>query len=587
MDNQVEKLKLNVTNIKKYLFKSNKELKNLKLQKKNLFSNIENKETLKSKKTKNLGIKSSFSKITNIATSPIKNISDRIFDFFGLIAFGFLLREIPKIITDINNFFDSDFIKSFGIVIGTIGIGFEYLGDLIEVFPKSKQSELNKELQEIGKESDDALILSNQTDREINLFNQDLENGENNTSSRASNSTQPTANNRQNFQPTSQTPPTILPTSSQSSSSRNTNSGSESRPERRLSTGGTVQEDKSKSSTYRPRISGKLKAANLGMGDGFEDFSFAVNNINQTVERDGNNVLALANLSKNFREWSSLTNLTNRPRETSSTSPGSSASPSSSNFIRQEFPYQSPTGNATIDIAPGQGRDASGEPGLDFSFRDYKNNYALFAGEVVETPVYTGYGQSLRIRSKDPATGKMFDALYAHFPPGGVRVKIGDRISPGQFLGPVGWDHRNDRAVRGAGNMTGPHTSVDFFEPGTLNKYSNSNGVVTSVINRRGRPPAGAITPNQVVPLPNGTRLEPVGTNPGDPLGLGPIINRLERPGGGGGRRLNTTSRSGNQSVFIYAVQPVETFVPFPHPVPIQQASTPRSSSRTPPIWRG
>jgi hypothetical protein len=35
-------------------------------------------------------------------------------------------------------------------------------------------------------------------------------------------------------------------------------------------------------------------------------------------------------------------------------------------------------------------------------------------------------------------------------------------------------------------------------------------------------------------------------------------------------KRLNTSNNSGNQSLFIYAVQPVETFVPFPYAVPIE-----------------
>ncbi len=41
MDTQVKQLKLNVTNIKSYLISSNKELKKLKFQKKELFFKIE------------------------------------------------------------------------------------------------------------------------------------------------------------------------------------------------------------------------------------------------------------------------------------------------------------------------------------------------------------------------------------------------------------------------------------------------------------------------------------------------------------------------------------------------------------------
>ena len=53
----------------------------------------------------------------------------------------------------------------------------------------------------------------------------------------------------------------------------------------------------------------------------------------------------------------------------------------------------------------------------------------------------------------------------------------------------------------------------------------------------------------------------------------------------GGGYRLNRSMN--NQSVFIYAIQPQETFVPFPYPMPIETPAP--SSSSTPQlsaIWR-
>jgi hypothetical protein len=309
--------------------------------------------------------------------------------------------------------------------------------------------------------------------------------------------------------------------------------------------------------------------------------------------------MAFAEMSKNFREYTLPFGSGKNKR---GPGPGPGPGPGNDPALpgpgnNKEFPYESPTGDATIVFYEGQGRDASGEPGLDFSFKDYKNNYSLFAGEVVDTPVYSGYGQSLRIRSKDPATGKMFDALYAHFPPGGVRLKAGDKVTPGQFLGPVGWDHKNNRAIRGAGNMRGPHTSVDFFEPGTdLRPYSNAGGVTTSVIKREGKKPKGTpasnIKPAQLIQPTSSYKLDPYNPNPNsDPIstGAGQLLKALQRPGGGGGNRklLNSTSNRGNQSLFIYAIQPVETFIPFPYTVPIQQtSSSPPQRQKLPEIWR-
>ena len=127
-----------------------------------------------------------------------------------------------------------------------------------------------------------------------------------------------------------------------------------------------------------------------------------------------------------------------------------------------------PTGNTAITFSKEQGIDASGEPGVDFSFGDYKSNYSLFDGVVVETgKLYgSGYGNVVTVRSKD-ANGREFDAMYAHFGDGTIAVKAGQKVKAGDYLGPVGWDEANGRPSPGAGNMTGPHTSLDFFEPNT------------------------------------------------------------------------------------------------------------------------
>ena len=68
----------------------------------------------------------------------------------------------------------------------------------------------------------------------------------------------------------------------------------------------------------------------------------------------------------------------------------------------------------------------------------------------------------MTVRSKD-SNGKEFDALYAHF--GNFAVREGDTVRAGDYLGSVGWDPVTDTKMPGAGRMTGPHTSVDFYEP--------------------------------------------------------------------------------------------------------------------------
>ncbi len=87
MDNQVKNLKLNVTNIKSYLISSNKELRKLRVQKKELFFKLEKQRELRAEETrvesKNLGIGARFSRLASVVTAPARNIFDQILDFFG------------------------------------------------------------------------------------------------------------------------------------------------------------------------------------------------------------------------------------------------------------------------------------------------------------------------------------------------------------------------------------------------------------------------------------------------------------------------------------------------------------------------
>lgn len=163
--------------------------------------------------------------------------------------------------------------------------------------------------------------------------------------------------------------------------------------------------------------------------------------------------------------------------------------------------FSPPTGDARITLTGGQGIDASGEPGIDFSAADYKNNYAVFPGTVVGSKHTSGYGWDVIIRSNDPNNpGKQFDALYAHFPnKESIKVKVGDTVSAGTHLGPVGWDEANNRAYPEAGNMTGWHTSLDFFPPGGPytkdNPYVHWRQLADGIIRAGGRNVSSSLEP--------------------------------------------------------------------------------------------
>tara|TARA_B100001250_G_scaffold320362_1_gene283269 strand:- start:1468 stop:4896 length:3429 start_codon:yes stop_codon:yes gene_type:complete len=176
--------------------------------------------------------------------------------------------------------------------------------------------------------------------------------------------------------------------------------------------------------------------------------------------------------------------------------------------ISANSPLLAQQGDTTIQFHGQQGRDLSGEPGVDFSYGDYRNNYNLFDGTVIETGLLYGknYGNVVVVRSTDPSNGKQFDALYAHFPDGGIYVKPGDRVTGGAILGKVGFVSVSKPGVpelqpNNAGNMSGWHTSVDFFEPGSAARYSNADKIMNLVLSSNGLKPNNLLQKLAITPV--------------------------------------------------------------------------------------
>lgn len=624
MENQVQSLKLNVTNIKNSLFKSNKELKKLKVQKRDLFSRIEKKREFKEEEkrleTKNLGIGSGFSKINSTIISPIRSIFDRILEFFGLIALGIVVNKLPEIIKKIDDFFNSDFIKNVGSIFETMGKAFESLGSFIGGFSQDKQKEYEGSLKEIDKTLDDSLKKFNTSDSEtkeledliktlggdIDNLNKELDEKNGNEEEKPKNQWWDFLDVVPNKRPDLKNPqPKPEPPSGTGGPTGGTIPKPEPKPQQKLSSGGTVKGDpksdpiKNKK-IHQPKQTPQLKVAKRSSDQGFTGFSLAVNNISESIEKDGENVKAFAELAEKIR----ILNVANSGISTSGRgqirpSGGDPLAPSPLPTPASPTPG---AGGPVIQFYGGQGRDRSGEPGVDFSFADYKNNYSIFDGVVTETGnLYgAGYGNVVVVRSTDPSNGKKFDALYAHFPDNGISVAEGQTVSAGTILGRVGWDESRGAPMPGAGNMTGPHTSVDFYEPNTgrgqvSGRYSNTGHLQNIIINGANKNvkdltpnknPNSNISPAQVKNPPPGVSL----SNP-DPVSssAGQLLNSLQR-GNNGGKRTLTSSRSGlNNSVsIVYAVQPVVQYVPFGYPVPIEQESTSQVSEppQLPSIWR-
>ena len=600
METQVQQLKLNVNNIKSYLIRSNKELKGLKVQKRDLFSRIEKKrefgEEEKRVETPNLGIGAGFAKISSAVTSPVRSIFDQILDFFGLIALGIIVNKLPEIINTIDGFFNSDFIKGVSSILETIGTAFTNIGKFVGLIPEDKQNEYEKGLKDINKDLDDNNLKLDEfdkdtkdlddtlssLDREYGKLDRDLNQRNGKDDDKPKNQWWDFLDVVPNEQPQQQAPSPMPEPPSGTGGPTGGPIPKPKPPEQKLSTGGTVRGDAKTDPVknkpiHQPKQTPELKRSRRSAQDGFTGFGVAVNNISEAIGKDEENVKSFAELAEKIRILNVINSgisTTGRGTRPPGGDPGSNPPPSPS--------PASPTpgaGGPVIQFYGGQGRDRSGEPGVDFSFADYKNNYSIFDGVVTETgKIYgAGYGNVVVVRSTDPSTGKQFDALYAHFPDNGISVAEGQTVSAGAILGKVGWDESRGAPMPGAGNMTGPHTSVDFYEPNTkrgqvTGRYSNTGYIQNLIINGANKDVKDLI--------PKNTSSVPKSSPPG------PVISST---GNGGKRTLNTSGQGiGGQSVVIYALQPVETYVPFPYPMPVPQETAQSSPEpvKLPSIWR-
>lgn len=314
MEKEIVKLKLNATNIKTSLMNSNKELRKLRVEKKDLFVRLEKQKEVRAEEQRlevpKIG--AAFQRLTSIVTTPAKSIFDRILEFFGLIAVRALIGELPKIIAQVDAFFNSGFIKSVGSILTTIGTGFQKIGELIGLIPKQEQDQIMKDLKEIEKNTDEDLKLADQADKDIaNLQKQlsKLEKPEKPEKPEKTEKPQTSTPVRaEKSEPETKKVEPIKPQPVKIASATPQPVRSESEPEiQKYAQGGTVKsEDEKGKPTYQPKTSIKLKQSQTSLKDGFTKFSMAVNNISETAERDEENMLALAEVSKNFNMWDSM-----------------------------------------------------------------------------------------------------------------------------------------------------------------------------------------------------------------------------------------------------------------------------------------
>jgi hypothetical protein len=313
--------------------------------------------------------------------------------------------------------------------------------------------------------------------------------------------------------------------------------------------GGTITADQS---TSTPRKSGPLKRAERGMGDGFTGFSLAVNNIEEAVQRDKENVKAFAEASDKFVEWSTIKDP--KVGEPAGTGAGTSGPMSTMNMI---------PGNGKVrggaKITDYNDPDAE-QTGMDIALLAPNGDYDI--GAIIQNPfselkiTKTGYqfangrGYGWYVTGNAVIQGKTYELLVGHLDK--VSVQEGQIIKAGDSIGTQGM----------SGSTSGPHVTTHIND---LSGGGNAQAVLNSVANSWKN---GNIIQTDGIKKQNNGRVTTI-----------PKVAKA----------LNTSNNSdGNQSLFVYAVQPVETFVPFPYPVPVKQLSSSAAPQkpRVPAVWR-
>lgn len=523
MENQVTKLKLNVTNIKSYLINSNKELGKLRKDKKSLFSKLEKKRELRAEENRLETVSkigSGFSKIANTVKAPVVSLFDRILEFFGLIATGILVQKLPSIIAKINEFFESDLFKAIKSTISILAKGVGFLVNIVTGFTSENENKMKKQESEINKSKDKLLEETKKlksVEGEYIRFKSMLD----------------------KIPMTPMAPGSMYPTPPKT------------KEPQKKARGGTISGDQSQA-TNTPRKSGPLKRAERGMSDGFTGFSLAVNSIEEAVRRDEENVKAFEKLSNDFAK--SRLMLSGDPKVGEPSGAGAGGG-----------------GPAPkMPLIPGNGKLRGGayindyndpdaeQTGMDISLRNSAGDFAR--GAIIQNPFSelkitgkgyqfaNGRGYGYYVTGNAIIQGKTYELLVGHLDQ--IAVNEGDILKAGDSIGTQGM----------SGSTSGPHVTTHIND---LSGGGNAQSVLDSVADAWQN---GNIIQTDAIKKQNNGKVTTI-----------PKVTKA----------LNTSNNSGNQSLFIYAVQPVETFVPFPYAVPVKQSSSSSiQKPKLPGIWR-
>jgi hypothetical protein len=307
---QVQKLRINATNIKNSLVSYNKQL--VKLRKDEvrfLFTETKRQQAeQKENKIERGSISKSVESIKSKILSGPLGFFDKVKEFFGIVLLGLLINNLPKIIESLKKFFSENkwIIDAAKFTIKIIGDGIMGLIWLVDKYPKSVMQNIEKEKEKLKVEIDKLIAI---TDGVYNLWNNLL--GFNNPQQTPSTaSPQPQSSQSSTPTPTIPSPTTTGSTpvtrpATSPTASRNT-------PVQKFAKGGTVKSQATKTTVaggFRGTTPSPLGRRAIESVDSFEGFNQVASGVKLNSillgEKDGVND-KFSKVNESFRQFLDL-----------------------------------------------------------------------------------------------------------------------------------------------------------------------------------------------------------------------------------------------------------------------------------------
>lgn len=311
---QANKLKLNATSVKSFLFGSNKKLDKMQKEKKRLIEFGEKEEKFREKEKRvesPINLKSPLAAVKSFILAGPMSIFDKIKEFLGIILLGILVNNLPQIIQKIKDFFNDPFVKGTLKVLEYMGKGLYEIIKSTITFTASTQKRITEDIKKIKKDTEYLLETFGFLERDIDKDISDLQ------GSKAPNQKQP---------PTPPPPPKgSAPSARPARPVPLTQPGAPANPTPTTATqpgnnpfaqvfskGGTVTQPKKKGETqtsrttsFSKRESGKLKKARNDMNY-FDNFNKSIKELAENTSFEDENNKIFEEMVNNFKAFADL-----------------------------------------------------------------------------------------------------------------------------------------------------------------------------------------------------------------------------------------------------------------------------------------